>query len=503
MPTGSKHRYDVVVIGAGPGGSGAAGRLADAGLRVAMVESELVGGECPFWACIPSKTLLRPVEAVGESNRVAGIEARVASVEAVLEYRDYMNSGLDDTGKAKAFADRGVEVIRGRGRLEGPGRVIVEDRVLETERVILATGTTSRIPDIDGLEQAGYWTNREATTMSEVPESAVVLGGGPVGIELSQAMSRLGSTVTLVHSPDRLLAREEPAVGDMLAPLLSEEGIELRLGTRAVGVEPGSGGRSTVRLDNGGEVSGHRIIVAVGREPRTADLGLETVDIDPGESGIGVDERCRAADRVYAIGDVTGVAPFTHVASYQARIVCEDILGRPRPADYKAIPRVVFCDPEVACVGLTEERARAEGIDAVSATSDLSAVDRTETYGRGLTGGFGVIADSRLRRARGRLGGGPAGRRVDPPGRAGGEGGGPARGAARLREPVPHLQRDLPHHCREAAGLASGRQVEAHAGELLRDVPQPPRGGAVLRGRRGVHQPGVAALLAHAVGTDV
>ncbi|HZI92418.1 MAG TPA: NAD(P)/FAD-dependent oxidoreductase [Thermoleophilaceae bacterium] len=395
MQAEGEDRYDAVVIGAGPGGSGAAGRLADAGCKVAMVEDELVGGECPFWACIPSKALLRPVEAVGSSRHVAGVEARVASVEDVLDYRDYMNSGLDDTGKAKAFADRGVDVVRGRGRLDGPDQVAVGDRVLEAERVILATGTTSRVPDLDGLDAAGYWTNREATSMSEVPESAVVLGGGPVGIELAQAMSRLGSSVTLVHSAERLLAREEPAVGDMLAPLLSEEGIELRLGARASSVSPGEDGRSIVHLDTGEEVQGHRILVAVGREPRTSDLGLDTVGIEPGKRGIEVDERCRAAEGVYAIGDVTGVAPFTHVASYQARIVCADILGSPRPADYKAVPRVVFCDPEVACVGLTESQAREKGIDAMTADSDLSATDRTETYGRDLTGGFGVIADSR------------------------------------------------------------------------------------------------------------
>jgi len=198
-----------------------------------------------------------------------------------------------------------------------------------------------------------------------------------------------------VHSPDRLLAREEPAVGDMLAPLLSEEGIELRLGERAVAVEAESDGRSNVRLEGGDEVSGHRIVVAIGRDPRTADLGLETVGIEPGKRGIEVDEHCRAAEGVYAIGDVTGIAPFTHVASYQARIACADILGKPRPADYKAIPRVVFCDPEVACVGLTSVQAREQGIEAVTADSDLTATDRTETYGRGLSGGFGVIADPR------------------------------------------------------------------------------------------------------------
>ena len=195
MPAESNGRYDAVVIGAGPGGSGAAGRLADAGLRVAMVESELVGGECPFWACIPSKALLRPVEAVGEGNHVAGVEAGVASMQEVLEYRDYMNSGLDDTGKAKAFADRGVEVVRGpraarRGRAGGRGRPGARDRAGDPGH----RHDQPRSRDIDGLEQAGYWTNREATPMSEVPESAVVLGGGPVGIELSQAMSRLGST---------------------------------------------------------------------------------------------------------------------------------------------------------------------------------------------------------------------------------------------------------------------------------------------------------------------
>ena len=385
--------FDAVVIGAGPGGRGVAKRLVGAGLSVAMVEAELVGGECPFWACIPTKALLRPVEAVGEAGHVAGIEARVADLDAVLEYRDYMNSGLEDDAKAKAFADRGIEIVRGRARIDGPGRVRVGGRELTTERTVIATGTTATVPLIDGLADADPWTNREATAMPAVPESAVVLGGGPVGIELGQMLARFGARTTIVEAGERLLAREDPEVSALLADVLGEDGIDLRIGSAAERVERSADG-VTVTLDSGDEVHAERVVVAVGRTPRTDDIGLETVGIEPGEQGIEIDERCRAADGVWAVGDVTGIAMFTHLAAYQSRIVAADILGDPRPADYRAIPRVVFCDPEVAGVGLTRAQADEQGLRTESTTVDLAQADRTETYGRDLVGTFGVVADT-------------------------------------------------------------------------------------------------------------
>lgn len=385
--------FDAVVVGSGPGGRGAASQLVGAGMSVAMVEQELVGGECPFWACIPTKALLRPVEARGEATHVAGLEPPSIRWAEVAEYRDYMNSGLDDSSKAEGFAGKGIEIVRGHGRITGPGSVEAGERTLRSERIVLATGTTSAIPPIDGIDGVDYWTNREATATEAIPASAIVLGGGPVGIELGQLLSRFGARVTIVEAADRLLAREESSVSERLAELLSGEGIELRIGRSAEAVER-SGEGVAVRLDDGERLEAERLVMAVGRTPRTDGIGLETVGIEPGERGIEVDEHCRAADGVWAIGDVTGVSPFTHVASYQAQIACADILGEPRRADYRAVPRVVFCDPEVAAVGLTPQGAEEQGLRTVRATVDLASVDRTETYGRGLSGHLGVLADA-------------------------------------------------------------------------------------------------------------
>src|SRR3954467_9548492 len=226
-------RFDAVVIGAGPGGRGVARRLAKAGRRVAVVEDELVGGECPFWACIPSKALLRPAEARGQAAHVAGLERPALHWDEVARYRDYMVSGHDDTKKTKALTDAGIEVVRGRGRLDGPGRVRVGERTLQAEHVVIATGTTSAIPPIDGLDGVEYWTNREATALEAVPASAVVLGGGPLGIELGQMPSRFGARGTIVEGAPRLLDREAPAVGDLLGELLAGEGIDVRTGVKA------------------------------------------------------------------------------------------------------------------------------------------------------------------------------------------------------------------------------------------------------------------------------
>jgi dihydrolipoamide dehydrogenase len=389
----SEQAFDAVVIGAGPGGRRAARGLAGAGRRVALVEDELVGGECPFWACIPSKTLLRPVEARGEAAHVPGLDPPAIHWDEVARYRDYMVSDHDDSKKAESISDAGIELVRGRGRLDGPGRVVAGDRELRAERIVLAPGTTSAIPPVDGLDDVEYWTNREATALEALPESAIVLGGGPVGVELAQMLARFGSRTTLVEAVPRLLAREAPAVSDLLAEVLAADEIDLRLAARADRVQPGGAG-VLVHLSTGATVEAERLVVAVGRRPRTDGLGLETVGITPGDDGtIAVDEHCRAGEGVWAVGDVTGVAPFTHVAGYQARIAVAAMLGSPRPADYRAVPRVVFTDPEVAAVGETPAQAEERGARVRTAGGALADLDRTETYGKALHGGYGVVAD--------------------------------------------------------------------------------------------------------------
>ncbi len=389
------NEFDAVVLGAGPGGRGAAKRLVKAGLSTAMVEQELVGGECPFWACIPTKTLLRPAEAMGEVRHTPGLEDPVHRWPEIREYRDYMNSGLDDTKKAESFSKMGIEIVRGHARITGRGAVDVDGRELSAEHIVLATGTTAAIPPIDGIDDVEYWTNREATTLTEIPESAIVLGGGPVGVELGQMLARYGARVTIVEFAPRLLSRENASVGEQLAELLREQdGIDVRVGVKATAAERDGDGVAIV-LDGGERITAERLVVAVGRKPRTDGIGLDTVGIEPGDKGIAVDEHCRAGEGVWAVGDVTGVAPFTHVAGYQARIACADILDdNRRPADYKAVPRVVFCDPEVAAVGLTTEQAAQRDMRTSTATVDLSEVDRTQTYGKGLAGHLGVLADT-------------------------------------------------------------------------------------------------------------
>ena len=374
-------RYDAVVIGAGPAGRGAANQLADAGMSVAICERELVGGECPYWACIPSKTLLRPPEARAEARRVAGLGEPHQRFGDVAAYRDELIRHLDDAKAVEALERKGIDVQRGVARFAGRGRVELGDRVLESDHVLVACGTIPTIPPLDGLKEAGYWTSREATTLSEVPESVVVLGAGPVGLELSQVLRRFGARVTLVQSADRLLDREDPRVGGLAAEMLREDGIDVVTGARAESVHHDDGTR-TVSLAGGDQVSGAELLIAVGRRPRTGELVLEEAGIEPGERGqVVVDERCRAADGVWAIGDVTDTLPFTHVASYQARIACADILGREARADYSAIPRVVFSDPEIAAVGLSAEGARDRGIDVVTSRLDLvDSIARPVTY---------------------------------------------------------------------------------------------------------------------------
>jgi pyruvate/2-oxoglutarate dehydrogenase complex dihydrolipoamide dehydrogenase (E3) component len=371
-------RYDAIIIGAGPAGEVCAGKLVDGGMkRVAVVERELVAGECSYWACIPSKTLLRPGEALEAVREAPGAKQAVTGsldFEKAVEWRNFMVSDYDDSGQVSWLDDMGIDLYRGEGRIDGPGRVAVGDQTLETERIVIATGSEPVIPPIDGLSDLeGVWTNREATGLKEIPEHLIVLGGGPVGVEMAQAVRRFGARVTLIEGADRLLQREAPAVGEAVAEALGAEGIELRLGEHATAAEKRDG-RFVLHFGDGADVEGDRLLVATGRKPRVDGIGLDSVGITPGKRGVEVDERLRAAEGVWAIGDVTGIMPFTHVGKYQGRVAAKDMLGGDARADYRAVPRVVFCDPQVAAVG--------ESSGAATGTAPLSGVARTATYTR-------------------------------------------------------------------------------------------------------------------------
>jgi pyruvate/2-oxoglutarate dehydrogenase complex dihydrolipoamide dehydrogenase (E3) component len=371
-------RYDAVVIGAGPAGEVVAGDLADGGMKVAVAERELVAGECSYWACIPSKTLLRPGEAVEGAKEAPGAREAVTGpidVGSALAWRDFMVSDWDDSGQVKWLDEKGIDLVRGSGRLDGPGRVVVGDRVLETERVVVATGSTPKLPPIDGLSELdGVWTNREATGMKEVPESVTVLGAGPVGVEMSQVLHRFGARVALIEGARRALPREAEEAGLALEGALRDEGIDVRCGVHATSAR-WIDRQYVVTLEDGAELRSEKLLVATGRAPRVTDVGLDSVSVEWDEkAGLKVDDRLRAGDGIWAIGDVTGVALFTHVGKYQARVAARDMLGKPAKADYRAIPRVVFTDPQVAAVGAAEGER--------TGTVQLAGVARTATYTR-------------------------------------------------------------------------------------------------------------------------
>jgi pyruvate/2-oxoglutarate dehydrogenase complex dihydrolipoamide dehydrogenase (E3) component len=394
---GEAQQADVVVVGLGVGGEQVAEELADAGLSVVGIEHTLVGGECPYWGCVPTKMMIRAGNALAEARRVPGLSG-TSTVDpdwspVARRIRDEATDTWDDKVAVDRFVGKGGRFVRGRATVVGPGRVKVEDQEYVASRgLVIATGTVAVIPPIEGLDGTPYWTNREAVETDVLPASLVLLGGGAIGCELAQVLARFGVQVTVIEGSDRLLAMEEPESSQLAAAALERSGVTVRTGVRAQRVSYTGGGFS-VLLSDGSTVAGEKLLVATGRVARLAGLGLETIGLDPSARFLDTDQRMRAADKVWAVGDVTGNGNFTHMAVYEAEIAVRDILGQDGPpADYHARPRVTFTDPEIGAVGVTEKQARDAGLEVQVGYVDGKTVSRGWIHGPGNDGFIKVIA---------------------------------------------------------------------------------------------------------------
>ncbi len=403
---------DVVVLGLGPGGEDAAGKLAESGLEVVAVDSGLVGGECPYWGCIPSKTMIRAANLLAEARRVNAMAGSASVTPDWSPLARHIREETDDWNDQVAverLQGRGARLVRGHGRLQGRRAVEVAGELLRARRAVLIdTGTAPWVPPVPGLDELSYWTNRQAVETDVLPRSLVVLGGGAIGVELAQVFSRFGVELSVVEVAERLLSMEEPESSDLLARVLREEGVAVHCGAQITRLT--SGPEIGIELEDGSKVRGEKLLVAAGRRPDLAAIGAGTIGVDEKGNSLPTDEHMRVTDGVWAIGDVTGHGAFTHMSLYQAAIAVDDILGRDRPgARYHAVPRVTFTDPEIGAVGMSEREARRRGLSVRTGYTSLAESSRGAIHRVGNAGFVKLVADDRRRVLVGATSAGPSG----------------------------------------------------------------------------------------------